>query len=129
MKRNRNITAVSAILAVALAVGFVSYAQSNPAYVQDAETRLSSYLGNYYGPTDCSSKITQERQWQVICTASGNDKSFEFTVLPSEKAPYPVSRSFYLKANEANAEQAAQLGLMKYLQIDINQVKQNNKPT
>lgn len=129
MKRNRNVAAALAIMAIAITVGLVSYAQSKPDYVQDAASRLSSYLGNYYGPTDCSSKITQERQWQVICTASGNDKSFEFTVLPSEQAPYPVSRSFYLKANEANAEQAAQLGLMRYLQIDINQVKQTNKPT
>lgn len=111
------------MLAVALTVGFVGYAQSNPAYVQDAVTRISSYLGNYYGPTDCSSKLTQDNKWEVICTVSGKDKSFEFTVMPSDKAPYPVARSFYLKANETNAEQAAQLGLMRYLQIDIDHVK------
>lgn len=125
MKRNRNIAAVSAMLAVALTVGFVSYAQSNPAYVQDAETRLSSYLGNYYGPTDCSSKIIKNKQWQVICAVSGKDKRFEFTVMPSEQAPYTVSRSFYLEANEENAEEVAQLGLMKYLQIDTK--TKNNK--
>lgn len=123
MKRNIKIAAVSAMLAVALTVGFVGYAHNKPDYVRDAEERLISYLGNYYGPTDCSSRLTQNRQWQVICTASGKDKSFEFTVMPSDKAPYPVARSFYLKANETNAEQAAQLGLMRYLQIDIDHVK------
>ncbi|EPH0496633.1 hypothetical protein R2533_003401 [Enterobacter asburiae] len=123
MKWNRNIVMASVILFVALTGGFIGYAQSEPDYVHDATMRLSSYLGNHYGPTECSSKIIKEKKWQVICTVSGKDKFFEFTVMPSEQAPYPVARSFYLKANEENAEQAAQLGLMRYLQIDVNHVK------
>lgn len=111
------------IIVVAIISGATWYTQRKPDYVQDAMSRVGSYLGNYYGPTECSSKIIKEKKWQVICTVSGKDKFFEFTVMPSEQAPYPVARSFYLKANEENAEQAAQLGLMRYLQIDVNHVK------
>lgn len=118
MKRNRSMAAMSAILVVALTVGFVSYAQSKPDYVQDAATRLSSYLSNYYGPTECSGNIGDERLWSVKCEVKDKGKSFSFSVLPSEKAPYPVARSFYLKAKSVESEEASKLGLMKYLQID-----------
>lgn len=74
-------------------------------------------------PQSAPVRSLKKKKWQVICTVSGKDKFFEFTVMPSEQAPYPVARSFYLKANEENAEQAAQLGLMRYLQIDVNHVK------
>lgn len=118
MKRNRSIAAMSAILVVALTVGFVSYAQSKPDYVQDAATRLSSYLSNYYGPTECSGNIGDEHLWSVKCEVKDKGKSFTFSVLPPEKAPYPVARSFYLKAKSVESEEASKLGLMKYLQID-----------
>lgn len=123
MKWNRNIVTASAILSIAFTGGFIGYTQSKPDYVQDAITRLSSYLSNYYGPTKCSGNDIHNNKWQVRCTVENKGKSFEFTVMPAEMAPYSVARSFYLKANEANAEQAAQLGLMRYLQIDINHIK------
>lgn len=95
-------------------------AQSKPDYVQDAMTRVSSYLGNYYGPADCSTMMVHDEQWNLICTISTKGSSFEFYVMPAENAPYPVSRSFYLKAADVNSEESAQLGLMRYLQVDTS---------
>lgn len=118
--RGKKITViVAATLAIALAGALFCYKRSSkPDYVQDAASRLGSYLGNSYGPTVCSSKNIHDQQWQVICTISSKGKSFAFTVMPAQQAPYTVARSFYLKANDVNSAEAAQLGLMKYLQID-----------
>lgn len=117
MKR-KIILSATAILVAALITGSIWYAQSKPDYVQDAATRLSSYLSNYYGPTECSGSIGDEHLWSVKCEVKDKGTSFTFSVLPSEKAPYPVARSFYLKAKSVESEEASKLGLMKYLQID-----------
>jgi hypothetical protein len=110
---------VAAILAIAIAGALICYERSSkPDYVQDAVSRLGSYLGNSYGPTECSSKSIQDNQWQVICIVSDKGQSFAFTVMPAAQAPYSVARSFYLKVNDVNSAEVAQLGLMKYLQID-----------
>ncbi|MBL5924695.1 hypothetical protein [Enterobacter asburiae] len=118
--RVKKITVIgAAILAIAIAGALIRYERCNkPDYVQDAISRLGSYLGTSYGPTECSSKIIQDKHWQVICIVSGKRQSFAFTVMPAAQAPYSVARSFYLKANDVNSAEVAQLGLMKYLQID-----------
>lgn len=117
MKR-KIILSATAILVAALITGSIWYAQSKPDYVQDAATRLSSYLSNYYGPTECSGAVSNEHQWSIKCNIKDKGKSFTYSVLPSEMAPYPVARSFYLKANDDASEEASRLGLMRYLQID-----------
>lgn len=118
--RGKKITVIfAATLAIALGGAWVLYEhKGKPDYVQDAISLLDSYLGSYYGPTECLSKIVQDKQWQVTCIVSSKGKSFTFTVMPAEQAPYTVARSFYLKAKDVNSEEAAQVGLMKYLQID-----------
>ncbi|MDW3573512.1 hypothetical protein N4235_21815 [Enterobacter asburiae] len=120
MKRNGNIAIVMTIIVVAIISGATWYTQRKPDYVQDAMTRVSSYLGNYYGPTECSGRVVHDGQWKLSCTIAKKGKSFGFSVMPAENAPYPVSRTFYLKADDVNSEEVAQFGLMKYLQIDTN---------
>ena len=117
MKRNLILSA-SAISFVVLSIGSIGYMQSKPDYVQDAVTRLSSYLSSYYGPTECSGAVSNEHQWSIKCNIKDKGKSFTYSVLPSEMAPYPVARSFYLKATDDVSEEASRLGLMRYLQID-----------
>lgn len=118
MKWNRNIIIASAILITGIAGGFIVHKNSNPVYVQDAITRLSSYLSNYYGPTECSGIFSNEHLWSVKCSVKDKGKTFTFSVFPSKMAPYPVARSFYLKANDEKSEEVSELGLMRYLQID-----------
>ncbi|EQA1624997.1 hypothetical protein V5K00_RS23300 [Enterobacter asburiae] len=121
MKAKKITVTIAATLAITFCSAFASYAyNSKPDYVQDAVSRLGSYLWNYYGPTECSSITIQDKRWQVNCIVSSNGKSFEFIVMPAEQAPYSVARSFYLKANDVNSKEAAQLGLMRYLQINTN---------
>ncbi|MCK6990127.1 hypothetical protein [Enterobacter asburiae] len=120
MKRNENLAVIITIVIAAIVFVAIWHAQSEPDYVQDAKTRVSSYLGNYYGPSDCSTRMIHDDRWKLICTISKKGSSLEFYVMPAENAPYPVSRSFYLKVADANSEESAQLGLMKYLQIDTN---------
>lgn len=126
MKAKKITVTIAATLAIAFGGVFASYANtynSKPDYVQDAVSRLGSYLWSYYGPTECSSKIIPDKHWQVNCIVSSKGKSFKFTVMPAEQAPYSVARSFYLKANDINSEEASQLGLMKYLEIDTRHPK------
>ncbi|HGG8743551.1 TPA: hypothetical protein ACJJXK_005209, partial [Enterobacter asburiae] len=118
MKLNGNIAILITIMVMAIIFGSIWHAQSKPNYVQDAVTRLSSYLSNYYGPTECSGVVSHKNLWNVKCAVKDKGKSFTFSVLPSDMAPYPVARSFYLKANDDESEEASRLGLMKYLQID-----------
>ena len=59
-----------------------------------------------------------EQRWELDCTNQAKGKSFQFAVYPSEKAPYGVSRSFYLEAINDDAKQSAEQGLMRYLQIN-----------
>ncbi|HCR1891387.1 TPA: hypothetical protein ONC27_003065 [Enterobacter asburiae] len=120
MKHNGNMAILITIMVSAVIFVGAWQAQSKPDYVQDAMTRVSSYLGNYYGPTECSGRVVHDGQWKLSCTIAKKGKSFGFSVMPAENAPYPVSRTFYLKADDVNSEEVAQFGLMKYLQIDTN---------
>lgn len=65
MKRNGNIAIVMTIIVVAIISGATWYTQRKPDYVQDAMSRVGSYLGNYYGPTECSSKIIKEKNGKL----------------------------------------------------------------
>lgn len=119
MKGKKIIVIVAATLAIAVGAVLTGYGHSSkPDYVKDAISRLGSNLSSYYGPTECSGKIIHDKQWQVICIISSKGKSFEFAVMNPDQAPYSVARSFYLKATNANAKEAAHVGLMKYLEID-----------
>ncbi|STQ11921.1 Uncharacterised protein [Enterobacter cloacae] len=49
---------------------------------------------------------------------SVESKTFQFAVFSADKAPYGVSRPFYLEAINEDAKQSAEQGLMRYLQIN-----------
>jgi hypothetical protein len=91
---NRNlILSASAISFVVLSMGSIGYMQSKPDYVQMLLLDCS-YLSSYYGPTECSGAVSNEHQWSIKCNIKDKGKSFTYSVLPSEMAPYPVARSF-----------------------------------
>ncbi|EMO5715381.1 hypothetical protein [Enterobacter bugandensis] len=110
------------LLAVAVgAVAAIRYAGNDePEYIQSAEIRVGSYLTSDYGRVACSSKRVNEQRWELDCTHPARGKTFQFAVYPSEKAPYGVSRSFYLEALNDDARQSAEQGLMRYLQINTS---------
>lgn len=89
-----------------------------PAYVEQAANRVESYLSSDYGPGDCKYSVAQGDKWKLNCLVSARSTVYEFTVLPSDQAPYSVARTFYLKADNDNARKSADQGLMQYLQID-----------
>ena len=110
-----------AILGIAAAAtACVSYASYNdkPEYLQAAETRVGSYLTSDYGRISCTSTKINDARWGLQCLNAEKGTSFEFTVAPADKAPYAVSRSFYLEAVNDNAKQSVEQGLMRYLQVN-----------
>lgn len=113
---------VLTIALVVVAVGAVagmSYDWDNkPDYIQSAESRVGSYLTSDYGSVACNSTRMNEERWELGCVNKARAKTFQFAVYPSEKAPYGVSRSFYLEALNDDAKQSAEQGLMRYLQIN-----------
>ena len=101
------------------AVAGIGYTRTGaPEYIQSAEARVGSYLTSDYGRVACISSQKSEQRWELDCTNQAKGKSFQFAVYPSEKAPYGVSRSFYLEAINDDAKQSAEQGLMRYLQIN-----------
>ena len=109
-----------ALLAVAIGavVGIRYAANDEPEYIQSAEIRVGSYLTSDYGRVACNSKKVDDQRWELDCLHQARGKVFQFAVYPSEKAPYGVSRSFYLEAINDEAKQSAEQGLMRYLQIN-----------
>ncbi|MCT6662952.1 hypothetical protein N4Q52_02900 [Enterobacter mori] len=109
---------VLAVVSVGAVAG-MDYAWNDaPEYIQSAESRVGSYLTSDYGRVACISSQKSEQRWELDCTNQAKGKSFQFAVYPSEKAPYGVSRSFYLEAINDDAKQSAEQGLMRYLQIN-----------
>ena len=110
----------AALLMAAVGVtACVSYAWNDkPDYIQSAEVRVTSYLTSDYGRVACNSKKVDDQRWELDCLHQARGKVFQFAVYPSEKAPYGVSRSFYLEAINDEAKQSAEQGLMRYLQIN-----------
>ncbi|EMN1408166.1 hypothetical protein ACS6K7_03470 [Enterobacter chuandaensis] len=106
------------VAAVGATAGFRYIENGEPEYIQSAETRVGSYLTSDYGRVACNSKKVNEQRWELDCTHQARGKTFQFAVYPSEKAPYGVSRSFYLEALNDDAKQSAEQGLMRYLQIN-----------
>ena len=111
---------VLSLLGVVVAVGAAAsiYSNEEPEYIQSAETRVGSYLTSDYGRVACNSKKVDDQRWELDCLHQARGKVFQFAVYPSEKAPYGVSRSFYLEAINDEAKQSAEQGLMRYLQIN-----------
>ncbi|MDR9890404.1 hypothetical protein O7047_09190 [Pseudenterobacter timonensis] len=109
------------ILGVAVvATACVSYASRSekPEYLQAAESRVSSYLTSDYGRVTCESKPLTPQRWQLACLNAEKGLAFQYIVQPAEKAPYNVSRPFYLEATNGDAIKSAEQGLMRYLQIN-----------
>ena len=111
---------VLSLLGVVVAAGAAAsiYSNEEPEYIQSAKSRVGSYLTSDYGRVSCNSTRIDDQRWQLGCTNQARGKTFEFAVYPSEKAPYGVSRSFYLEAINDDAKQSAEQGLMRYLQIN-----------
>ena len=106
------------VVAVGAGAGIYSISNDEPEYIQSAETRVGSYLTSDYGRVACNSKQVDDQRWELDCLHQARGKVFQFAVYPSEKAPYGVSRSFYLEAINDEAKQSAEQGLMRYLQIN-----------
>lgn len=106
------------VVAVGAGAGIYSISNGEPEYIQSAKARVGSYLTSDYGRVACNSTKIDDQRWQLGCTNQARGKTFEFAVYPSEKAPYGVSRSFYLEAINDDAKQSAEQGLMRYLQIN-----------
>lgn len=109
-----------ALLVIALGVtACVSYSwDDKPEYIQSAETRVSSYLTSDVGRVACKSTKKNDQYWELGCTTQASGKTFQFAVYPADRAPYGVSRPFYLEAINDEAKQSATVGLMRYLQIN-----------
>ncbi|MGX5107544.1 hypothetical protein ACWKYD_01910 [Enterobacter cloacae] len=107
------------VVAVGATAGVRYMGNDEPEYIQSAKVRVGSYLTSDYGRVACNSKKVNEQRWELDCTRQAGGKTFQFAVYPSEKAPYGVSRPFYLEALNDDAKQSAQQGLMRYLQINI----------
>lgn len=106
------------VVAVGATAGFRYINDDEPEYIHSAEARVGSYLTSDYGHVDCNSTKINDERWELGCTHKTRGKTFQFAVYPSEKAPYGVSRSFYLEAINDDARQSAEQGLMRYLQIN-----------
>ncbi|HDS9456336.1 TPA: hypothetical protein QH851_001034 [Enterobacter asburiae] len=106
------------VVAVGAAAGAHYAGNDTPEYIQSAETRVGSYLTSDYGRVACNSTKVNDQRWELDCTNQTRGKTFQFAVYPSEKAPYGVSRSFYLEAINDDARESAEQGLMRYLQIN-----------
>ena len=106
------------VAAVGATAGGRYITNDEPEYLQSAEVRVGSYLTSDYGRVACNSQKVNEQRWELACTQRARGKTFQFAVYPSEKAPYGVSRSFYLEALNDDAKQSAEQGLMRYLQIN-----------
>ncbi|MDY1035668.1 hypothetical protein [Lelliottia sp. CFBP8978] len=112
-----------AISGVAIAAAaYIGYTHHQPKaeYLQAAETRVGSYLTSDYGRVACHTTQISGGQWLLDCLNAAKGQHFEYAVFPAEKAPYAVSRLFYLEAVNENAVQSASHGLMQYLQINTS---------
>ena len=106
------------VVAAGAAAGARYVSNDAPEYIHSAEARVGSYLTSDYGRVDCNSIKINDERWELDCTHKTRGKTFQFAVYPSEKAPYGVSRSFYLEAINDDATQIAEQGRMRYLQIN-----------
>ena len=106
------------VAAVGATAGVRYIGNDEPEYIQSTETRVGSCLTSDYGRVACNSKQVDDQRWELDCLHQARGKVFQFAVYPSEKAPYGVSRSFYLEAINDEAKQSAEQGLMRYLQIN-----------
>ncbi|MBF4111015.1 hypothetical protein [Enterobacter cloacae] len=106
------------VVAVGAVVGMNVNWSGEPDYIQSAEARVGSYLTSDYGRVACNSKKIDDQRWELGCTNPSKGKTFQFAVFSADKAPYGVSRPFYLEAINDDAKQSAEQGLMRYLQIN-----------
>lgn len=108
------------IVTFVLCVIFTWAAKINakPAYISDAESRVSSYLTSEYGGITCDGIPSGKERWELHCQNKSNNKIFLFSVEPGENSQRPVSRSFALTVMNENAIESAQVGLMRYLSVE-----------
>lgn len=115
----KKIFPIASLVIVVIATACVSYSYNDkPTYLQAAETRVGSYLTSDYGRVSCESSKMSDERWNLHCLTHTSGQKFEYTVTPADKAPYAVSRPFYLEAVNDNARKSADRGLMRYLQIN-----------
>jgi hypothetical protein len=115
----KKIMSVALLVIVAGATACVSYSWNDkPEFIQSAEARVGSYLTSDYGKVACNSTKIDEQRWELGCINQAKGKNFQYAVYSADRAPYAVSRSFYLEAINDDAKQSAGQGLMHYLQIN-----------
>ncbi|ELN2579132.1 hypothetical protein RY966_004954, partial [Enterobacter kobei] len=89
------IATVAAVISLCI---FCYYGDNEPGYLHDAKERTQSYLSSVYGPVECVVTDTGGNNVRLVCRGMDKNTIYEFRVLPSNVAPYDVSRSFYLEA-------------------------------
>lgn len=110
------------LVAAVISLSFLCYYENNePAYLHDAKEKTQSYLSSVYGPVECAVADIVGNNARLVCRGANNNTLYEFRVLPSNLAPYDVSRSFYLEALNAQAKNSANEGLMRYLKINTGE--------
>ncbi|XTZ37369.1 hypothetical protein ACQYRI_15500 [Salmonella enterica] len=109
-------------------IGFIIYkstqTEPQPPFVDKAQTRVTSYLSNSYGPVSCeAAKITADK-WAMAChtLTARVERNINYALYPPEKAPYGVADGFYLVALNAEAKKSAHEGLMRYLKIGTDEL-------
>ncbi|WP_050863143.1 hypothetical protein [Enterobacter kobei] len=112
------ITTVVAVISLCV---FCYYEDNDSAYLYDAKERTQSYLSSVYGPVECVDTDMGGNNFRLVCRGVDKNTIYEFRVLPSNVAPYDVSRSFYLEALNAQAKNSANEGLMRYLKINTGE--------
>ncbi|WP_310606423.1 hypothetical protein [Buttiauxella brennerae] len=107
------------LLAVPLAVAAFTLHWHNdaPTYVKDAEERVSSYLSYSYGPTKCMSDQNDANAWTMECQIITSKRDLKYTVYPADKASEGTPRSFFMVAENKDAQLSAKADLMVYLDI------------
>ncbi|WP_449547584.1 hypothetical protein [Lelliottia amnigena] len=121
MKEKKHIFILMSLYIVVLSSAYATYVKNKtPSFVEEATLRVQSYLSKEYGPSECKSNVELDKKWKLRCLVIDKSESYEFTLLPSDLAPYSVVRSFYLKADNENSRNSASQGLMPYLQIDTD---------
>lgn len=112
------ITLVAAVISFSF---FCYYGNNEMVYLHDAKERTQSYLSSAYGPVECAVADIDGNHARLVCREVKKNTLYEFRVLPSNLAPYDVSRSFYLEALNAQAKKSANEGLMRYLKINTGE--------
>lgn len=106
---------------VAAVISFCHYENNEMVYLHDAKERTQSYLSSVYGPVECTGADIDGNNARLVCRGVKKNTLYEFRVLPSNRAPYDVSRSFYLEALNTQAKKSANEGLMRYLDINTGE--------